>query len=211
MYNLTKKPATLQKHIEKYENFLKREKRMYGAIDDSNGLRYLLGPMYLAIGDIKGAIKSFRWFERQFPDDVGDVYQYFCWVLALYRNNNKRLAKSKLISNMFQNLYLYPCLFAEEQSYIDIWYSCNTEESNYLQYAPVGIFDLWQEDEKLWAKKIYYDVKIRFLRERYIEIFYILKDKPRGAERSDLLREASEIKYSHKDYLQKQTVRDNKQ
>ena len=67
-------PDTSEQHkkikarIRRYERSLRKEQAEYGFIDDGYGKRYLLGPLYLQIEDLLGALQSFRWFEQTFPD-----------------------------------------------------------------------------------------------------------------------------------------------
>lgn len=76
--NIPKTKNGIKKRIEKYEKLLKSEKKKFGFIDDSSGLRYDIGPLYLLMDDIEDCLKSFRWFQKNFPDDCGDPFQYLC-------------------------------------------------------------------------------------------------------------------------------------
>lgn len=69
---LPKDPRKIRERIRSYERELRCEKKEYGGYDNGAGKRYLLGPLYLLMGDFQGAIKSFRWFEKEFPDDGGE-------------------------------------------------------------------------------------------------------------------------------------------
>jgi hypothetical protein len=100
--------------IRRYERVLQRESRSAGLISDGYGKRYLLGPLYLLAGDVAGALRSYEWYEREFPDDCGDPMQYLCWSLALYWGGDKESARKKLSQTMLQNLYLMPYLLGED-------------------------------------------------------------------------------------------------
>jgi hypothetical protein len=52
-------PKKIKARITRYERELRQEYQTYRFIDDSAGKRYLLGPLYLLIGDLAGALKSF--------------------------------------------------------------------------------------------------------------------------------------------------------
>jgi tetratricopeptide (TPR) repeat protein len=93
---IPKDPQKIKAQIQRYEQALKQEKKTFDAIDDSAGKRYLLGPLYLLMGDIPGAVKSFAWFAKSFPDDMGEPFQYLCWSLALYRSGKLKEATQKL-------------------------------------------------------------------------------------------------------------------
>ncbi|MBZ0309744.1 MAG: hypothetical protein K8I82_27015 [Anaerolineae bacterium] len=186
-----KRPATIQTRIRSYENALKKEKKQFGAYDDSYGRRYLIGPLYLLLGDLKGALKAFRWFEKNFPDDGGDPLHLLCWTLALYQSSNMEAARKKLQQTMLSNLYVIPHLLGIEQKPLDIWHGSNIAEQGYVSYIPSEIFILWNEPAREWLRTTYEFPDIQQIRERYIEIYYALKTEPRGPKRTELVREAS--------------------
>jgi len=71
-------------------NALKKElDEGYGG--DGYGKRYLLGPLYMLMGDIDGALVSFDWYEAAYPDDGGEPYQYLTWALALFRGSRRSI------------------------------------------------------------------------------------------------------------------------
>jgi len=72
MSRLPKTPTKIHERIKRYERELRQELKNFGAIHDGSGKRYLLGPLYLLLGDTKGAVRSFNWFEKSFPDDMGE-------------------------------------------------------------------------------------------------------------------------------------------
>ena len=68
-------PKPIRERIRRYERALKRELEAgYGG--DGYGKRYLLGPLYMLIGDVDGALASFDWYQQAYPDDGGEPYQY---------------------------------------------------------------------------------------------------------------------------------------
>ncbi len=76
-------PKRIRERIRRYERALKRElKAGYGG--DGYGKRYFLGPLYMLIGDVDGALASFDWYEEAYPDNGGEPYQYlrqnFCFA-----------------------------------------------------------------------------------------------------------------------------------
>ncbi|MCX6056816.1 MAG: hypothetical protein NTW69_01510 [Chloroflexi bacterium] len=59
-------PKKMRAQITRYERELRKEYEVHQYIDDSSGKRYLLGLLYLLLGDVDGALKSFAWFEQMF-------------------------------------------------------------------------------------------------------------------------------------------------
>lgn len=190
MSHLPKDPAKIRERIKRYERELRQEYKRFGAYDDSGGKRYLMGPLYLLLGDNKGALKAFEWFEQNFPDDMGEPEHFLCWTLALYHAGHIAAAEQKLLRTMLSNLYLIPHLLGLEQPELDIWHGSNIDRKDYLSYIPPELLSLWDEAALQWARETYDSAKFSQVRERYIEIHRQLKDEPRGSKRSQLVREA---------------------
>lgn len=185
-----KDPKKIKAQITRYERELRKEYETYQFIDDSYGKRYLLGPLYLLLGDVAGAIKSFAWFEQMFPDDMGEPLHTLCWTLVLYRAGDKTKASQKLLHTMLSNLYLLPQLLGHKQPRLNIWHGSNIEEQAYLQYIPSEIWELWDAGALQWAQVQYESAEFERIRTRYIEIHAQLQTEPVGTQRSQLVNEA---------------------
>lgn len=106
MTDIPADPKKIWARIRRYERKLQQEKREWGTYHDGAGKRYLIGPLYLLAGDLAGAVRSFQWFDQEFPDDSGDPGQYLCWTLAMYRTEHPHEAVAKLRETMLQNRVL---------------------------------------------------------------------------------------------------------
>ena len=190
MFQFPKEPGKIRERINRYERGLRKEYKRHGFISDGYGKRYLLGPLYLVLGDLAGAIRSFEWFEQTFPDDIGEPFHYLCWTLALYRSGDITGATLKLRQTMLSNLYLVPHLLDLVQDKLNIWHGSNIAEKDYIQYAPPEIWELWDEPALQWVKETYDSPEFCRIRARYIEIHEQLKAEPPGAKRSQLVSEA---------------------
>ncbi len=193
MYQSPKDKSKIRSRIRRYERELKKEKELHGSIHDGGGKRHRLGILYMLIEDHVEALKSFGWFEKTFPDDVGKPSQYLCWTLALYRTSAKEAAKDKLVQTMLKNLYLLPHLLGIKQEILDIWHSSNWDEKEYAESASPEIFELWTDEEKEWGGEVYNSREVEEIRSRYIEIQRQLKTEPIGAKRTELVMEASRM------------------
>jgi hypothetical protein len=194
MYQFPKEPKKIRGRITRYERELRKEYEKYGSISDDFGKRYLLGPLYLILGDLAGAIRSFEWFEQTFSGDMGEPFHALCWTLALYRSGDTAGATRKLRQTMLSNLYLIPHLLGVEQEILDMWHGSNTEQKGYLQYAPPEIWELWDQPALQWANKAYHSAELCQVRARYIEINKQLKTEPVGPRRSQLVKEMFELR-----------------
>jgi len=183
-------PKKIRARIRRYERALRKEGDKFGYISDGYGKRYLLGPLYLLMGDVEGAVRSYEWFEETFPDDIGEPVHFLCWSLALYRSGDTAQAAQRLRQTMLSNLYLVPHLLGREQDELDIWHSSNYEEKEFLDYVPPEIWALWDAPALQWAAETYDSPEFLRVRARYIEIYAQLKSEPRGPQRSALVDEA---------------------
>jgi tetratricopeptide (TPR) repeat protein len=188
-------PKKLKERLQRYERELRHEQKLYGGYDDSGGKRYLLGSMYLLLGDTAGAVKSFKWFETTFPDDSGEPGFWLCWALALYRAGKTEAALAKLPVAMLSNLYLIPYLIGQPQPEYDIRHQSNWEEADYLAYIPPELFDLWDEPARQWVAAQYHGPELTALREHYLELEQQLSDTPVGPERTALVKELSRLRW----------------
>ena len=196
MYAFPKDPKKLRERIKRYERALQAELKTYGAFDDGAGKRLLLGPLYLLAGDTPGAVKSFAWFEKFFPNDMGEPFQYLCWSLALYRSGDLVAASRKLRQTMLMNLYLLPHLLGIKQQRLNIWHGTNWEDESYLADQPAEFLALWDEAAVRWARAQYDSPEFTLLRAQYIEIEEQLKAEDPGPKRTRLVNEAFRLRAS---------------
>lgn len=187
-----KGPKKIKQRIRRYERELRNEQNTFGQIRDGYGKRYLLGPLYMLLGDVEGALESFEWFEQNFPDDIGEPFQYLCWTLALFRVGDQEGAARKLAQTWFKNLYLVPYLLGIEQPKLDIWHSSNLEEPDYVEYG-AELFDLWDEEALQWAGEVYQAEWFERIRVRSLEIKRQLKREPVGSRRTRLVKEKYDL------------------
>lgn len=166
------------------------ERALSGGDRDGAGKRYLLGPMYLLLGDVEGALKHFEWFDKTYADDCGEPYQYLCWTLALYKAGKLDAATLKFKQTMLENLYLIPAMLGESPEPRDIWRGSSMAELDYAEEIPVELLRLWDDESKIWAKRLWNDPTVTQFRERYIDIERQLKTVEPGPKRTMLVNES---------------------
>ncbi len=96
------KREKIERKIEKIKKLLAADKRKWGAWDDSRGLRYLPPGLYIQIEDWAGGLKYLKWFEKNFPDDMGMPEFLFEWTIILFNSNKIKEAESKTMQTFFQ-------------------------------------------------------------------------------------------------------------
>lgn len=185
----------IRARIRSYERKLQQEHAQYGMISDGYGKRYLLGPLYLLMDDLEGALAHYEWFEETFADDSGYPMHLLCWTLALFQSGNREAATHKLRQTMLSNLYLIPHVLELEQTDLDIWHGSNIAERRHIKDIPEEVLDLWDEEALEWLDDTYHSPSLSRIRERYIAIQWELKTEPRGPRRTRLVEEASSLRY----------------
>ena len=170
MWNFPQTSQAIRQRLRRYERLLTKEKRDLGQFSDGSGKRYFLGPFYMLLGDVPDALRSYRWFQQEFPDDVGEPGQYLCWVLAHYRDGDLKSAVRRFLHTDLLNLYLFPRLFGCQQEQRQMWHGSNWQELDYVQEIPEQYFALWTAEEIRWAKEVYGHPTIEALRRRFVEI-----------------------------------------
>jgi tetratricopeptide (TPR) repeat protein len=186
-------PKRIRERIRRYERALKKELESgYGG--DGYGKRFLLGPLYMLMGDVDGALASFDWYEKAYPDDGGEPYQYLTWALALFRGDRRQEAFNKLYQTMLENLYLVPFLLGRNPQPLDIWHGSNLGWIEYAVEIPRELLSLWDDVALQWAREVSKNPVVVEKVARYVAIHRELKSEPRGPRRTALVNEAFALK-----------------
>lgn len=181
--------------LKSHERRLRKEKEEHGFYRDGTGKRYELGPGYMLLGDDGGALESFRWFDKEFPDDIGEPGHLLCWSLALHRAGDQAAATRKLRQAMLSNLYVVAHLLGKSIGKLDIWHGSNWEEPDYLAVIPSAYWSLWTEGDRAWAANLYRSPEFTSVRARWIDIGRALRTTPRRQDRNQLVKEMHELRY----------------
>ena len=186
-------PKRIRERIRRYERALRRELEAgYGG--DGYGKRFLLGPLYMLMGDVDGALASFDWYEGAYPDDGGEPNQYLTWALALLRGGRRQEAFNKLYQTMLENLYLVPFLLGRGPQRLDIWHGSNLAWIEYAVEVPQDLLNLWDDVALRWAREVSEHPAVVERVGRYVAIHRELKREPSGPRRSALVDEAIALK-----------------
>jgi hypothetical protein len=188
---IPKTPKGISNRITKIRSQFSVFKREYGFIDDGGGTRYYLSYLYFLLGDNRRSSEYMRWFEREFPDDVGEPFQLLCWALMLKRaGKDTDLAFGKLI---LSNIYLIPYILGDEVVRQDKSHGSNLKELSYLDYLPERIVTAITDDELSWLREQYESEVFQKILNRHIEIEKELQNTPVGDQRSLLVDELSSL------------------
>ncbi|HEY5590079.1 MAG TPA: hypothetical protein VIK55_03580 [Paludibacter sp.] len=72
--------------IARVKRALAADKKQWGGYyHDGSGIRYMCPELYLKIRDFRGALNYFRWFGKNFPDDICYGEFYVEWAITLFK------------------------------------------------------------------------------------------------------------------------------
>jgi hypothetical protein len=183
--------------IKKHRAALTAEKRKFGGFDDSRGRRYYISDLYMQISDYKGAITYKKWFDKNFPDDIGSPLLSLSWSVAYFELGKIIDSKVYTIDTAFQNIYIHGLLFEDEISSIDMY----EHGYNMLEYAKSLI-----EDCKKVTTKTYLDWLSIFMESdeykesvnKFIALNKLLKDEDNYNKRAEILNHIRNLETENK-------------
>lgn len=185
--SIPKTPKGLSSTITKIRSQLSTFKREHGFIDDGGGIRYYLFHLYFLLGDNRRSSEFFRWYEKEFPEDVGEPIQLLCWALILHRMGKN--ADHQLADTMLSNIYLLPHILGNEINREDMWHFSNYNEPDFIKYMPGRVLEAITKDDLAWIRDTYNSESFQKVLKRHIAINKELQTTPVGEKRSALVRE----------------------
>lgn len=109
-------------------------------VNDNQGVRYLIGPIYHQMGNLDKAI---NWYVQNL-DDPDNLYNY---GLALIQQNELEAAAKTLISAIFENPYIAPMLLKNKLPESDWWHGSNLTEPPYAEDYVCEYGNWWEKEE----------------------------------------------------------------
>jgi hypothetical protein len=184
-----------EKQIEKAKNqiatirkILADEKRKYGDYDDSRGLRYAPPQYLIKLNDFKGAMTYYRWFQKNFSDDIGAPMFLFEWCITLFKNGKLLEAENKAIETFMANTYLIDKFLDRPFHTFDTIDNADWHREEIKSDLP---YQKEQEDLKSFAQwlSVFVDsTRYKQITTEFLDIEVALLTEPAGAYRSELVR-----------------------
>ncbi len=165
MFSFPDTEKKLRSRISSYKSALNKEKKDFGYISDGSGKRYVLFCLYFVLDDLNESREYFKWYKKEFSDDVGEPIQKLCWALSLHRMENDNEAKYMLGELMLSNLYLIPHIIGQDVQKYDIWHSSNYEHIDYVEYIPKEVRENIKQSEIQWMNNLYNSFEFRRIRK----------------------------------------------
>ena len=178
--------------IKKHRSTLTAEKRKFGGFDDSAGRRYYIPDLYMRIADYKGAITYKKWFDKNFPDDIGTPLLSLEWSIAYFELGLITETSIYTVDTSFKNVYLHGLLLDRDISRIDMY------EQGYdmLEFAKSMIKDCKEFSTKPYLDwlKIFIDTdEYKQTINKFIALNKLLKDENIRDKRIKLLDQIRDL------------------
>jgi hypothetical protein len=186
----------IKKKIKSYRAMLSAEKRKFGGYFDNRSLRYMLPEFYLKIMDYKGGLNYYRWFAREFPDDIGFPEFNLYWALTLFKNNKMEEAIAKTYKTAFSNTYLIDLICSKEVKSIDKSETIGFESLGYAKEVVDDCVKLLTDDFIIWLNSLIKTEDYKSNLNKFISIQKLIKDEPVGKLRSKLIDESGKLEKS---------------
>ncbi len=169
------------------------EKRKFGGYHDSRGLRYLPTKYFIQLEDYSGGLIYTKWFDKNFPDDIGFPDFLFEWTVILFKTGKIKEAERKAFQTYCSNTYLFDKYFGRQVIPVDKWEGSNMEIPAFTKY-----FDYSSEQKELadftnWLVKFMLTQDFINQTKKYIEIQKRLKFESDIETRHYLVIAASQL------------------
>ena len=169
MPSFPKTERGLRSRITRYRAALSYEKRIYGAINDGSGIRYVIFWLLFLLDDPKESNKYIGWYRKEFVGDIGEPIHKLCLALIEHRMGNVSEASYALADLMLANRHLIPVLVGLP-ALTNVRERSNYAAASYLEAIPTEITSAIAPAERDWIAERYASLAFRRLRKRYEEI-----------------------------------------
>jgi hypothetical protein len=182
--------------IAKYKKALANDKKMWGGeYHDGQGIRYIVTAEYVKLKDYNSGLKYLKWFNKNFPDDIGYPIFLFESTIILFKCGKLKDAEIKAHKTFFSNTYLFDKFLGKEILFLDKNESSNWEMESLLNNFKYSKTNEEFTDFSFWIESILNSRLLLDKANEFIEIERKLKTEPVGQIRTKLVNRLSEIKW----------------
>jgi len=173
----------LQSKLRSYE----RKFRKSPNDRDGSGVRFLMGPYYLCLKDLEGAISHYEWFWATYSDSIDEPFHALGRIITELRQGHESIAQSLLKRLYASNPYLIPYIFDVDLKGVEIPGHSNWEEKPYITNAPIELYSYVSSGEIEWFRRQWCAREFSVFVKAYNNLQFALEDEPVGEHRSALI------------------------
>lgn len=186
-------PKELKKIKSKINRYEKNFKRAQPFFDDGGGTRFLLGPLYLVVDDIEGAVKHYKWFARKYSDSIDEPMHTLCRAITFFRNGKTKEAEYFFRRTHLSNTYLIPSLLGIPFYEMQVSQSWMWDTKEYALGTDPLFLNVFSESDLNWLRNSWNQKEFQELVKLHIELVEKLDKEPVGPVRSALVDKISNL------------------
>ena len=186
----------VKKKIEKFKKALAADKKYWGGFHhDGQGIRYTLPGLYIQTEDFKGGLRYLNWFNKTFPEDVGNALFLFEWAFILFKNGKLDEARRKVFSTFFSNIFVFDKFLESEPSVLIDLKDSEWERETIQKYFHYSKHSEGFEEFAHWIQGVLNSKAFFEDSKEYLEIRKELESEPVGEKRTQLVKRLGKIQY----------------
>lgn len=189
-----KQEQRLKDKIKKIKKALAADKKRWGGYyDDSGGLRYAPPEIYMKLKDYIGALRYFNWFDKNFPDDIGQPGFLFEYTLTLFKRNKIEKAEKKALETFLANPYLLDYFLERELIDRDINSNSGWHRESIEKFFIYSKTDNELQSFAQWLETFIDSSKFLKIKKEFLEIEKKLQTESFDSKRSMLINKRSSL------------------
>lgn len=190
----SKKETSVLKKIKRIKDSLAKEKTTLGCIHDGRGLRYIIPKMLMDIMALTDGKRYYTWFNKNFPDDIGEPYMFVQWMCLFYYRKEYKLAKEIIKKIIHQNIYVIQQILGKPMKKIeDFSHSSNYAEEDYISVEEIEEMSYIDDAFKNWLEKTYASEDIQSILKNYIDLRIELNNEHDLNKRREILKREEDL------------------
>ncbi len=188
-----KQEERIRTKIATIRKILAAEKRKFGGYDDSRGLRYMPPELFLKLHDYKGGLTYLRWFQKNFPDDIGFPDFLFEWTIILFKTGKMKDAEQKAIQTYFSNIYVFDKFFGRDIVPVDTYEGSYRDNPMFLEHFSYSAGHSELKDFSEWLIQFEQTDYFQDIKFKYIDIQKRLNTETDLEKRRYLIRQSDQL------------------
>lgn len=201
-------PKELKKAKTKISRYEKNFKRAQPFFDDGGGTRFLLGPLYLLVDDIQGAVKHYKWFARKYSDSIDEPLHTLCRAVTFFRTGKTKEAEHFFRRAHLANTYLIVSLIGVPFYELQVRKSWMWDTKEYVLGLDPQFLNIFLESDLNWFRENWNQKEFQEFVKLHITLVEKLDKEPVGPVRSTLVSEISDMR--EKESRKKKSVKEKR-
>lgn len=188
-----KQKQRLKEKLQKIKKGLNAEKKKFGWFDDSRGTRYLPTKLYVRLRDFAGGLRYLKWFDKNFPDDVGFPDFLFESTMIFYKQGKLKEAENSALRAYFSNPFLIDVYFENEIHYQGEKGTLRAFQAEIIHHLEYRYHQEQFADFSEWLRSFVRSERFLKTKSEFDAIEKQLETEPVGPTRTKLVKKLHEL------------------